>query len=432
MECGLKQRLMREIPPANAARLAAFKKFVGDEVAKLPKAKVPEFEDWLASTSYNESRKNQLREAKESLGGGRPTKRQASRIQTFGKREAYTCYKHLRLINSRADVFKAWSGPLFKAVEEVVYGLPEFIKHVPVAERPERIRALKMAGRRYFATDFTAYESHFTSEFLDACECQLYRHCLSSFTDVDFLCDTLMGWNKLRSRTGVKAEVRGRRMSGDMCTSLGNGFANLMLAKFMAHELGGSIEGYVEGDDGIFSSSVELTKEAYASMGFTIKIEEVEDPCAASFCGLVFSESGEIIRDPRRFVGTFGWTQSFLYAGSKIMDELLRAKALSAAYETPQCPIVGAFARYALGITRGVRPRFVEDGYHHPPDEVEVPAFNPADDTRHLFEQLYDIPRAVQLQIEAHVMRGEFEAVAHLMPPSQEASDYDSRFVTPA
>lgn len=427
---------MREIPKANAARLASFKKFVGEEVAKLPKADIAgtaeEFEEWLDSTSYNESRKNQLREARESLGGGRPTKRQASRIAMFGKREAYTCYKHLRLINSRSDVFKAWSGPLFKAVERIVYDLPEFIKHVPVAERPERIRALKMAGRRYFATDFTAYESHFTSEFLDACECQLYRHCLSNFVDVDFLCDSLMGWNKLKSRVGVRAEVRGRRMSGDMCTSLGNGFANLMLAKFMARELGGSIEGYVEGDDGIFSSTVCLSKEAYASMGFTIKIEEVEDPCTASFCGLVFSESGEIIRDPRRFVSSFGWTQSFLYAGDKIMDELLRAKALSAAYETPQCPIVGAFARQALRFTRHSQARFVEDGYHHPPpDETYVPLFCPSEDTRHLFAQLYGIPSAVQRQIELHVELGEFAEVAKLMPPCQDTLDYDSRFVSP-
>lgn len=69
------------------------------------------------------------------------------------------------------------------------------------------------------------------------------------------------------------------------------------------------------------------------------------------------------------------------------MDELLRAKALSACYETPHCPVIGKIARYALERTRGVHPRFVRDGYHDVPmlDEFDVPKFEPTDLTRELF-----------------------------------------------
>jgi len=218
-------------------------------------------------------------------------------------------------------------------------------------------------------------------------------------------------------------------MSGDMCTSLGNGFTNMMLALFIAKEKHGHLEGVVEGDDGLFSSSVELTKEDYAELGFSIKIESISDPCRASFCGMIFADSGEIIRDPVRFLSTFGWTTSFITAGSCIMDQLLRAKALSAVYETPQCPIVGALARFALSRTRGVVPRFIHDGYHVCHDEVALPDFAPSDDTRELFSQLYSVPIPLQKEIEKAIQCGDMDRVALLLPSPTDLSRYCSDYV---
>lgn len=430
--CAFKQRLLRDVPPIAGPRFARFKKFVKDFLKRnVPVVTEMEFSDWLKGTTYNEERKKQLIAAHEALRGGRPTRKQCSHVDTFVKSEFYPTWKHARMINSRSDAFKVWAGPKIKAIEEAVYELPEFIKHTAVPLRPAKVRALKSAGRHYYQTDFTAFESHFTPEVMEACECALFRHCLRNDVDVDFLCSVDTGLNRMRTRTGISAKVRGRRMSGDMWTSLGNGFTNLMLAKFLVHEKHGILEGFVEGDDGLFSTNVELTTEDYASLGFTIKIEEVLDPCEASFCGMIFSDSGEIIRDPRRFIMGFGWTQSFLNAGPVIMDELLRAKALSSVYETPQCPIVGAFARYALQQTAGVHPRLVDDGFHFiPSDEVDIPAFEPKIDTRELFANMYGVTIQSQLAIERAVERGDFRLVATLLPPTAEQSDYSSKYVT--
>lgn len=431
VECAFKQRLLRDVPPSNRDALDDFRRFVRWYlVHNVRKARVIEFEEWLEGTSYNQQRKDQLRQAHQDLRGGRPSAKQASHIDTFVKSEFYPTWKHARMINSRCDAFKAWSGPKFKAIEEIVYELPEFIKHIPVPDRPSRIAELKQAGRRYFATDFTAFESHFTPEVLDVCECELYRHCLRDDRDAQFLCRVIMGENKMRTRTGVRASVNGRRMSGDMCTSLGNGFTNLMLALYIATVKGGTLTGFVEGDDGLFSTDVELTSADYERLGFTIKIEEVTDPCEASFCGMVFAGSGEIIREPRKFLMGFGWTQSFINAGPRIMDELLRAKALSTVYETPQCPIIGALARYALSKTRHVHPRFVRDGYHDVlPDVIDVPEFDPSPDTRDLFERIYGVSRTAQLAIEDAVRVGDFARVASLIPPTSEQYDYACRYV---
>lgn len=430
VQCGFAQRLLGEVPPTNTALISDLRAFVRDYCrSNLRKADIMSFEEWLDSTTYNDARKHELIEAHDALLGGLPTKRQCQHVDSFVKSEFYPTWKHARIINSRCDAFKVWSGPLFKSIENILYEQPQFIKHVPVPDRPSVIKNLRRAGAHYYQTDFTAFERHFVPEVLDAIECELYRHCLSGLVDVEYLCDALKGRNKMRTRTGISAEVEGRRMSGDMCTSLGNGFTNLMLALFIASRKHGTLDGVVEGDDGLFCSTVPISGADYYDLGFTIKIDEIDDPCMGSFCGMVFSESGEIIREPRRVMMGFGWTQSFLSAGPTIMDELLRAKALSSCYETPQCPIVGALARLGLRLTRGVKPRRVVDGYHCYPDEFNIQPFRPSADTRNLFEQLYGISVATQLACEDAIDSNNLALLSSLLPPTPEQYDYSTRYV---
>jgi len=452
---GAVKRYLRDVPKADPVLIRKFSAYVKQFVETLPKVDPMSFDEWLEGTSYNEERKNQLRAANDELRGGRPSRKMSRHVDSFIKSEFYPCYKFPRHINSRHDLFKAFTGPAFKTIEELVYStVPEFIKHVPVAERPKRVSDLKQSGRRYFLSDFTAFESHFVPEFMEACELQLYRHVLGNWVHADYICSILKGVNEIKSRIGFKARVRGRRMSGDMCTSLGNGFSNLMLAKFLASEQGKELYGFVEGDDGLFSTEAVLRSEDYAKLGFTIKLVELPDPCAGSpvgllnrmgsaeapavdvtdspgaFCGLTFADDGSIIRDPVKFMQGFGWTLSFLYAGPKIMDELLRAKALSALYETPQCPIVAPMAWKALALTRGVVPRFVDDGYHNVPrDEKFLEPYNPSSQVRELFFQNYGISPEVQMQCEKCIKGNDMSGLATLIPPPPEVLDYSHKYV---
>jgi hypothetical protein len=353
------------------------------------------------------------------------------KVKSFGKTEFYTEYKHLRLINSRSDEFKAYSGRYFKAIEKEVFKLDWFIKKIPVKDRPALIRSLKKAGRRYFISDYTAYESHFVSEVMDAIECEMYRYCLENTTEGNFICDVLTGDNMLITNICLLIRrLKGRRMSGDMCTSLGNGFSNLMVALFCAHLHGGKLEGFVEGDDGIFSSTGPLFERDFERLGFTIKLEEIPDPCVGSFCGCVCSEDLQIVRDPRKFLQGFGWTSSFIHAGPRIMDELLRAKALSVCYETPHCPIIGVMAREALHITRSVKPRFIRDNYHDvPPDEFAIPDFEPTSETRILFEHMYGVSTDTQLLCEEAICRGDFKTLSDLVGVPDHVRHYSERYI---
>ncbi len=100
-------------------------------------------------------------------------------VNMFVKDEQYSEYKHARCINSRSDEYKCIVGPYMKAIENVLYNRPEFIKHVPVALRPAYIRQhLEREGVNYVATDYTSFEALFTPELMAACEMRLYEYML--------------------------------------------------------------------------------------------------------------------------------------------------------------------------------------------------------------------------------------------------------------
>lgn len=122
-----------------------------------------------------------------------------------------------RLINSRCDAFKVWFGPLAKSMEDHVYASHYFIKHVPVPNRPALLDTLVRDGLKYFSTDFTAFESHFTRQVMEACEFQLYDWMLGRERG-RYVAKVLGGTNKMHTRTGVDCSVEARRMSGEMTT----------------------------------------------------------------------------------------------------------------------------------------------------------------------------------------------------------------------
>lgn len=395
------------------------------------------FEDWLDKAPYTLKRKEELKIAHAGIVGDYPHDHLSQRIDSFIKLEAYPEYKEARWINSRHDEFKAWSGRYFKAIEDALYKKSAFIKHVPVHDRAARVSQMRRDGFRYYENDYKAFESHFRPEVMDAIECQLYKYCLKDTPGVaDYICRTLTGVNKLVTQCGLRAKVKGRRMSGDMCTSLGNGFTNYMLYKYILHTKGGHGKALVEGDDGLFACDVKLTAKDFEAIGWTVEIKELDDPCRGHFCGMTFADTGDTVKDPRRVFETFGWTSSFLHAGPHVMDSLLRSKALSLAYELPQCPIVGVLARVALQLTEGVelthlvdRRRSSEADSWEAVINSPIPEFSPSMRTRELVSDLFGVPVLTQLAVERALRDHDLDLVAQLLPPTTDIAHYAARYL---
>ena len=235
------------------------------------------FETFLASTPYTLSRKAELaREHFENTDD--PCSRQSAKVKGFIKDESYGEYKHARWINSRSDVFKCHYGPWIKAIENEVYKHRSFIKHIPVSDRATYILELLGEEGPYYETDYTAFESHFTGQVMRVLEFNLFEYMTQhipghkEFMRMNF---KVVGKDNFIGSHNMKFSVQSR-MSGEMSTSLGNGFSNLMVMLLVAKLKGCSdVEGVVEGDDGLFTLKGAAPEQAdFAELGFLIKLEE--------------------------------------------------------------------------------------------------------------------------------------------------------------
>ncbi len=381
------------------------------------------FSTWLDQTNYPDWRKCELRKVWEDAEGR--LKPADLKCNSFPKDEVYPEYKHARTINSRSDVFKCYVGPIFHAIEQTVYEEPSFIKHVPVKDRPQYImERLYREGAKYYATDYTAFESLFVPELMRACEFELYAYMTADVPQgqefIDICNRVLAGENTCRFRDAVM-KLRGTRMSGEMCTSLGNGFSNLMFMLFTCDRVGAkNVVGVVEGDDGLFTmvGSPPTTRD-FADLGLVIKAEEHDTLSTASFCGIVFDPSERInVTDPRKVLCTFGYTsRQYARARPKKLARLLRSKALSLVHQYPGCPIITALGRYGLRVTNHVAamsPVFgsssADTWWHkfvwsHMKMEHTVSLMwtNPGPDTRRLVEKLYGITVEEQVAFERYL-----------------------------
>lgn len=426
------------------------RRFLRKNLTPFPAGKEFSFEKYISQTHYNEARRNELR-TQYLRFLGQKLRRKHYGCKWFGKRESYPCYKYMRGIYSRRDAFKARLGPYIHAVERVVF-FPHhlnrgsiwryFVKGIEVRDRPRVIRERVYApGALYWGTDHSKFESLITAKTMRMFEWQLMSYMFSdpTYSEIRHMIHQALFGTQICDNKYLCVECPPRRMSGDLWTSLSNGFTNLMVAKVLAAYNHSKIVGVFEGDDGLFRvvGDWKPNPNDYAQLGFDTKIEVSDDISETGFCQLFF-DPVELsnIKDPLKVIEKTGWTMSFdgVRAGLNIRRQLLKAKALSLVFELPGCPIVQSFA---LALCRNVkaRPRF-EKTYYYQGDVPLVPepkVVGPR--TRVLFERLYGVSIAEQLRLEsffdswelAPIELGQISGLLHLAHP--DGFDYYSRFV---
>jgi len=427
MAAGVCKRVASKPPSADSLRIIRFREFVKKFIRKnftpLRNDADCSIDTWLSKTDYPEWRKVELRDAWSKVDTIWNPK--YHRCKSFMKDESYGEYKHARGIYARRDETKCFLGPVFKLIEEVVYSHPSFIKHVPVKDRPHYImRMLYSQGATYFATDYTSFEALFTRELMQCCEFELYDYMTQDLPDHEefmaFCNEVLAGENFIVFKR-FWLFLQASRMSGEMCTSLGNGFTNLMVMLFLCEEVGSTdYVGVVEGDDGLFRiSGPAPTKSDFESLGLTIKLEKHFDISTASFCGIIFDVTDLCnIVDPMKVLMTFGWGNAKYVEvkGNKRLLELLKCKSLSLAYQYPGCPIVQSLALYGLRVTaevpvqnmlRTANCKGVYDSYHrkvlYEALHSSIPYTKVGMGSRLLVERLYGISIGDQLMYESYL-----------------------------
>ncbi len=343
-------------------------------------------------------------------------------LKCFIKDEGYPEPKMARGIYSRSDFAKVILGPYIAlASAQIMKTRPEFIKYVPVHLRPKYIRdRMRFFSNQYRSTDYTSFEAHFTAEMMEDCEMLLFEHVFKNLHGYEQLI-RLIRWMKFELPNicifkYFTLMIRGKRMSGEMDTSLSNGFSNLMFLYYICHVHGikeDSVLVVVEGDDALCVIFGTIPDQFYADFGLCVKIEKFDELSEASFCGLVFDEDDVvIIPDIIQTLTELGWTtQKYARCKKSTLKMILRAKALSMLHEYRACPILTHVGYQLCKLTSGIylKTDFILDYFN----QYEAPGVIEARDTvdpkilqeigiktRNLVEKLKGITVADQIQIE--------------------------------
>lgn len=426
---GVLKRIGTEPPLPKELELVEFERFVYRKIRewfpRLSKNTDVSFNTWIEGTQYSRARKEELRRVYNKLvESGEYDDMKHELAKCFGKAEVYPEYKHSRGIFSRTDEYKVMVGPYFKAIENIVYKHPAFVKHVPVKDRPNHIMEViqPVEGETVDANDFSSFEALFRKRLMLICEMQLYT----------YMTEELPGKNFFLNRLGAMVDknelvfkwftvfLEATRLSGGMETSLGNGVSNLLFIHFAAERKGcTNVRAVVEGDDSLFAYvGPRLQSEDFENLGLSCKLERHENIETASFCGIIFDPiERRTITDPRKVIGSFGWGDG-KYARCKDSKKrrLLRCKALSLAYQYPGCPVIWALAEYGLRVTASYnigeilakdsalgwwKRSLLMEAVNH---QHEIVIEEPGPASRLLVEQLYGISMESQIHIEKYLL----------------------------
>lgn len=393
------------------------------------------FLQWLELTHYPRHRKGVLTEVEsERLRSGKSEEQtlEENKDSTgFEKDEWYPEYKIPRGIHPEPEVVKCIMGRLFKSIELVVYALTKyFVKHVPVLQRPAHIMStLRVAGNVYLQTDFKSFEAGFWPALMHRIEFHMYRFMLRNnpreLAIMNAYEKIRCGWCLVKYKD-VQCRVKGRRLSGQMCTSLGNTWTNFVMLTFMMAKAGVRFDDMrvaCEGDDGLASVSPNVAgfmarSKIPEQCGMKMTMETSRELSEASFCGINFDEQDLVnITDPWPKVADFGWVSgAHVTCNKQKLLALGRAKAMSLAYQYYRCPILFALARYGLRVTVEAKSRVHKMLTDSPfLNEYERPLYLQAEEflnkgidfkasiplrTRFLMERTYGVSVAQQQAIE--------------------------------
>jgi len=358
---GALKRLWHDRPPLNRRLLRKLRRFVGKwcrrNLTPLTVDDVLDFEQWLAQVNQPLSVKEEYRKAYQQFLDSELSAQVLRKKKGFVKKEFYDQPKYHRIISSPSDLEKVVQGPLAHAIEEKLFALPFFIKKIPREHWPKYIADIcDGEGLNCYNSDYSSFEASFVAEIKAAVELQMAEFMLSNFLATEGAVDMLSRTCKVTIMSKLFVGwMKARRHSGEMTTSLFNGFSNLVVNEFVARKINGAtiFRGVVEGDDGLFvHNGRQPTAAQFEELGFLIKLIPVERYYESSFCGVVFHpDSMRTLANPWKAVMTASWaSDDYLRSRKETRRMLGIVKGLSYLAQYPGCPVIHELSQWLLRV----------------------------------------------------------------------------------
>lgn len=382
-------------------------------------------ENWLSHSKYNTEKKNKLRELNGKMRKHEIPRRQYLELTSFIKSEFYEEPKEARIINSRSDAFKARVGPFIHAAEQYVYD-DHFIKHCTPAQVVERMKTKSKGFEVFYETDYSSFEGSFSSTLLYRIELYFLTRLFYNYPEiVSLIATALTSKNKLTFKKIYTAEFYGSRMSGEMWTSMCNGFMNKLLVEYVAKRSEANVDYLVEGDDGFICSNKELNWDLTRLCGFKLKCDVVFDPMKIQFCSLRVC-GDKLVPDIKRTLKHYGFIidsqlSRALSTGSKRsqtkLKEIQLAKAQSLLATASGIPILQSIAQQQIRVLNGthLNPRYYDWWESEFYDLTNARASPITQEMREYVASEFNIPVQLQIDIENDINKCEFRCYDILM-----------------
>lgn len=319
---------------------------------------IPTMEEWLESTKYTSAMKQEILDEWNNNVVCPMQIAKQSYCNSFIKLEQYTEFKQPRIINGREMATIMTYANLIVAAEKTLYKHEWLVKKIAVTNRAGNLAEnFPTVTGHVIGSDFTSFECSISHTLLHLVEKRMLKHMFRNTGyehQIDEYYHLVANTNTMVFKN-MKASVFGKRMSGDRTTSFGTCLIMIALFSFVFEYYGIEHVIRVEGDDVVAWVDRLFPTHIFDLLGFSIKLDHYEQVNYASFCGLIFDESNNILTNPMKVILNTPWVDAkYTHSKRTKIKALQRAKALSILYQYPGCPVLGQYAAMILRSSEGV------------------------------------------------------------------------------
>lgn len=278
-----------------AQAISEIKQVVQEDLKNWASVSLMSLRQWLNTTSYSASKKEQIMREVEDPSSVRDT--------MFVKNESYTEFKAPRVISNSLKQEVAIEGPVVKSAEIQFDQLPSVLSGKPVSSWgkivSESLGPYEKSGWKILVTDHSSFESSVSNAVKDIIENPIYKQILKDYPEVY---EHITERQKLRSfhktttnrTTGERIHINYKydgRNSGDARTYQANTLTNHYLIAALQKHFNYTAPYFVSGDDGLMAVPINVSldevKKFFSDCGFKTDVAPTTIE-RSGFCGFTF------------------------------------------------------------------------------------------------------------------------------------------------
>lgn len=392
---------------------------------------------------YTGRRRGRYQAAVDAIAKLGPVTKQNAKVSCFVKAEKFDPAAKVnpdpRMIQCRSYEYNVEVGVYLKAIEHQLYGMKSpttglrmLAKGLNMSDRAALLKSKLecFVSPVVFSIDGSRWDKHIDVEVLklehafyeSVCPCPRFAQLLS-----------WQLFNRCSTKHGVKYTVKGKRMSGDMNTALGNCLLMCIMVMAAMRDIGVKRWDLLDdGDDCLvvveewdFAVVQSLLGKVFLEFGQEIKIEnvarEMED---ISFCQtrpVLVGDEWRMVKDWKKVLSTVTSGERH-WSVPSLVRPMLSAVGAGELALSAGVPILQEHAKACLRNGRGVAaPKWYAEEYqlHHKLDGMCLREQPITWDTRLSFQRAFGVCPQQQMDIEAILAAWEIDGVVAVDRPAE-------------